>query len=431
MAPKPKAIADGKTMAKQDEAVKDKGTKKKTANGKTTIEKTTIEKTTNEKTTKHKATKIEVPNDKTTKDESIKVEGTNEKAEKTNQAVVATTFPLPDMPSEIQTLIWTEVLSLPACHTFVLALQENNSKACFEYADPPNNGWHFRLGPKNPRHDTSSYLEWKKLFKLKHMGFHTTFRLEAGGVEPINLELPIRSSRSQGDRQVQAALIPATDLVIFDFEGINKCKPFWWHNLVRNEEFRPAFHSLGAKFWQITKVAIQYKGTQDELLRPSHGPATQEGAFECPCGQSSPMHCYYDKYCGCEIAAFLALFPNIKEFYFVVHPVRQQEKKYARAYRKLISHYNYTIKSSNQTRVIRSFTDTQYQYVEQASQFAIPFVRRQSPWLWNGDPGPHHCLDIVVDTYYDLREETGTFKHANHGGIPRLHSGILIALPRG
>lgn len=276
-----------------------------------------------------------------------------------DQAVVATTFPLNNLPTEAQTMVWVEVLDLPACHTFVLAVEsrfpcghgccpnddshkddnngDDNDGDSSNYDDSEDDDiqWRFRVGPKRTQNDNSSYRQWKKLFALKNTGFQKAWDLVAGDVKSMTLERFMNCRHIEQGRWAQAALNPTNDLVIFEFEGIGSDKPFWWEDFLRDEDLNQDFQLLSDKLRGITKMAIHWRRTQE--------PADKGGPFMCPAGargylepeplDDNPTLCPQRKFCCEELSAFMAAFPSLKEFYIIVHPTLKLEKAFAEGYK--------------------------------------------------------------------------------------------------
>ncbi|KAF3763319.1 hypothetical protein M406DRAFT_331847 [Cryphonectria parasitica EP155] len=326
---------------------------------------------------------------------NVKKSGDNKYSEsnkKIQQPVPATSFPLNRVPAEIQTMIWSEVIKMPACHTFKIVKDDQVS------AGSAANPWALRIMAKEPRHDPSAYRLWKKLHQLHNISFEAAFRFLATNIQPLALHLPGSRQPTYAPR---AAIDSSNDLVIFDFERGSRQTLFSWfeHTGVRSTM---NIRLIRSRFRHFTRVALHY--------RDSHVNADLPGPFQCYCQPPVPMRCHRYKACPLELACFLDCFRNLKEFYLIVQPRRQEEIRFAAEYKKNVDHAGLCIP---RTRIsghgktvgpfkLSQFFDTKYEYIQQAPPKLMPLVRTRSPFY-----GPGSARDCLIKAWDIYKGTTG------------------------
>lgn len=213
---------------------------------------------------------------------------------------------LDGLPTEILHMIWGELISTPACHTFKIKMGNH-----------PKEGtkWAVHLWPKEGS-DTSAYLQWKQLLGLNNFGFQMAFRRFVKHVQPIELRLLVDNKLCTAT----AAIDEARDLVILEMDR-GKSLPWFEHN-------NSHIYSMNAQLIQermrhLRVVAIHYKFGQPDC--------TSEGAFLCLCHGANQPHGDYSA-CPLTLACFLDLFQNLEQFYFVVDAKLVWHKKFATQY---------------------------------------------------------------------------------------------------
>lgn len=225
-------------------------------------------------------------------------------------AVPATSFPLNKVPTEIQQLIWGQIIKTPACHTFKLARVDDP-------AHPLQ--WSVEMSAQNSNFDPSSYRQWKELHKMGNISYETAFRRFTEKIKPI----PLKSNSRSPTQAVKAAIDSPNDLVICEFNRSESALPFSWFEHVGSNtmEIRP----IRKRFRHITKVAVHYKH--------SHAFALDGGPFQCYCAPPVPLGCGSLRLCPYELACFLDCFKNLKEFYIIVEPRWKSDKDFAAEYK--------------------------------------------------------------------------------------------------
>lgn len=234
-------------------------------------------------------------------------------ADNTSQLPVpATSFHLNQLPTELQHMIWSEVLKRPSCHHFKLRKGDDGSN--------PNH-WVIHLSEKRPMYDPSTYRHWKELHKLKNVSFGTAFRRCTTQIQPITL----RSSKPPLYRATAAIDVP-TDLIILDFDRGSTSTPFTWFEHATLGPFGTMnIRTVRSRLQHFRKVAIHWNDKQ--------APAAHGGPFQCYCAPGPAAFCSQLKACPLELACFLDCFQNLEEFYLVVDVRLKKQRVFAADYK--------------------------------------------------------------------------------------------------
>lgn len=345
-------------------------------------------------------------------------------------------------PTEILQMIWGELISTPACHTFKVKMGNH-----------PKEGtkWAVHLWPKEFS-DTSAYLRWKQLLSLKLISFQMAFRRFVKHLQPIELRLLGKNKLCTAT----AAIDAAQDLVILEMDR-GKSLPWFEHNT--SNIYSMDGQLIQERMRHFRRVAIHYKFGQRDCA--------SEGAFLCLCHGVNQPHDDYNA-CPLTLACFLDLFQNLEQFYFVVDAKLVWHKKFATQYHGRYIQYHTSL--SNQTELIfccadevakngfraridapggaqvvgkqytlARFFDTKYEYLQQAPYAYLEAIGRtgsadtsrarteKPPSPWIGAGSAQQCL-VETQQFYKSQKGNERFRQ-DLEKRKNVRFGVLITYP--